>query len=288
MAILTFDAPALSQKESVVSIAHAADARICDQAFGNLFCWAAAMDVGLAISGENFIARWGKRYTVPIGPDRKALIEQMLEQGITCFLGADERYKQWMEETFPNQFKFTESRNFDYIYARDALATLSGKKLASKRNHINAFEQAHQWETRPITAENLPEIRVFNDWWCRENNCESEDSLAWEGCAVRRGLKHFEELGFYGLALYADGKLCAFSYGERLGKQGFCVHAEKADAQLRGAYPMINRELVRSLPEDVLWINREDDAGDEGLKKAKMSYRPIELLKKYRAEFINE
>ena len=246
------------------------------------------MDVGLALPGKNYIARWGKRYTVPIGPDRKEWIGQMLAQGITRFLGVDERYKQWMEETFPGRFKFKEARNFDYIYERESLETLSGKKLAAKRNHINAFEQAHQWETRPITAENLPEIRAFNDWWCRENNCESEDSLAWEGCAVRRGLKHFEELGFFGLALYADGKLCAFSYGERLGKQGFCVHAEKADAQLRGAYPMINRELVRALPAEIIWINREDDAGDEGLRKAKMSYRPLELLKKYEAEFINE
>ena len=193
---------------------------------------------------------------MPIGPDRKVLIEQMLKQGITRFLGADERYKQWMEETFPHQFRFKESRNFDYIYERETLATLRGKKLAAKRNHINAFEQAHPWEVRPITAENLQEVRAFNDWWCAQNNCAAEDSLAREGCAVRRGLKHFEELGFFGLALYAEGKICAFSYGERLGKNGFCVHVEKADANLRGAYPMINRELVRALPEEILWINR--------------------------------
>ena len=288
MAILTFNTPDLSQKDAVVSIAKAADVRICDQAFGNLFCWAASMDVGLALWGESFVAHWGKRYTVPIGPDRKELIEQMLGQGITRFLGADERYKKWLEEAFPNQFQFKESRNFDYIYEREALATLKGKKLAAKRNHINAFEQAHQWEVRPITAENLEEVCAFNDWWCKENNCAAEDSLAREGCAVRRGLKHFEALGYFGLALYAEGKICAFSYGERLGKEGFCVHVEKADASLRGAYPMINRELVRALPADILWINREDDAGDEGLKKAKMSYRPLELLKKYEAEYINE
>lgn len=288
MAILTFDTPALSQREAVDAIARAADVRICDQAFGNLYCWSASMEVGLAVWEQSFIARWGKRYTVPIGPQRKELIEELLKQGITRFLGADERYKQWLEVTFPGKFQFKESRNFDYIYERQALATLSGKKLAAKRNHINAFEQAHQWEVRLINAENLQEVCEFNDWWCMQNNCAAEDSLARESCAVRRGLKHFEELGFFGLALYAEGKICAFSYGERLGKQGFCVHVEKADANLRGAYPMINRELVRALPQEILWINREDDAGDEGLKKAKMSYRPIELLKKYEAEYINE
>lgn len=286
MATLKFETPALSHRAAVEKITTAEDVMICDQNFGNLFCWAATMDVGIALWENNFISRWGKKYTIPVGPERKELIETMLEQGITRFLGIDERYKQWMEETFPQKFTFKEARNFDYIYERDSLETLRGKKLAAKRNHINAFESDHQWETRPINEENLKEIRKFNDWWCRENNCAAEDSLAWEGCAVRRGLEHFEELGFYGLALYADGALCAFSYGERLGKEGFCVHAEKADAQLRGAYPMINRELVRSLPADIRWINREDDAGDEGLKKAKMSYRPSLLLKKYEAEYI--
>lgn len=288
METLTFNTPDLSQRDAVVGIIEAEDVRVCDQSFGNLFCWSAVMDVQIALLGDHFVARWGKRYTVPYGAQRKELIEEMLRQGITCFLGVDERYKQWMEETFPGQFKFKEKRNFDYIYEREALATLRGKKLAAKRNHINAFEQAYSWEVRPITAENLQQVSDFNDWWCRENNCAAEDSLAWEGCAVRRGLKHFDALGYFGLALYADGKICAFSYGERLGKQGFCVHAEKADAAVRGAYPMINRELVRALPEEILWINREDDAGDEGLKKAKMSYRPIELLKKYEAEYINE
>jgi hypothetical protein len=288
MVTLTFDAPTLSQRDAVTAIGKEAAVRSCDQSFGIFYCWATTLDLSLALWGDSYVARWGTQYTVPIGPQRKELIEAMLEQGITRFWGADEGYKKWMEETFPNRFTFRESRNFDYIYEREALATLRGKKLAAKRNHINAFEQAHQWEIRPITAENMQEVCDFNDWWCSENDCSSETSLEREGCAVRRGLKHFEELGFFGIALYADGKLCAFSYGERLGRDGFCVHVEKADAQLRGAYPMINREMARALPPEIRWINREDDAGDEGLRKAKMSYRPSELLKKYEAEYINE
>ncbi len=288
MQTLNFESPSLEQKEQIARIVEAEDVMICDQTFGNLFCWGALMDAKIALCGDTFIACWGKRYTVPVGPCRKELLEQMLAMGITRFLGADERYKAWLEETFPGKFSFKESRNFDYIYEREALATLKGKKLAAKRNHINAFEAAHQWEVRPIDQSNLQAVREFNDWWCRENNCAEERSLAWEGCAVRRGLKHFEELGYTGLALYADGRLCAFTYGEALGKEGFCVHAEKADAALRGAYPMINREFARSLPAHIRWVNREDDAGDEGLKKAKMSYRPALLLKKYEAEYINE
>ncbi len=281
---LNFEFPALSQREAVEKIVAAEDVMICDQTFGNLFCWSKIMDAKISLHGDTFISCWGKRYTVPIGPKRKELLEQMMGEGINRFLGIDERYKTWMEETFPGKFSFKEAKNFDYIYEREKLATLSGKKLAAKRNHINAFEAAHQWEVRPINEENLPQVREFNDWWCRRNNCAAEDSMAWEGCAVRRGLEHFEALGYQGLALYADGRLCAFTFGEPSGKEGFCVHAEKADDEVRGAYPMINREFVRSLPAHIKWINREDDAGDEGLKKAKMSYRPSLLLKKYEAE----
>ena len=84
--------------------------------------------------------------------------------------------------------------------------------------------------------------------------------------------------------LYADGKICAFTFGERLGREGFCVHVEKADAGIRGAYPMVNRELIKTLPAEIQWINREDDAGDAGLRKAKLSYHPAVLLMKYEAE----
>lgn len=288
MQTLNFEAPSLEQKERIDRIVQREDVRICDQTFGNLFCWSGTMEVGIALWEDTFISRWGTRCTVPVGPQRKAVLEAMIAAGITRFVGVDERYKEWLEQTFPGKFTFKEAKNFDYIYEREALATLKGKKLAAKRNHINAFEAAHQWEVKPIDQSNLQEIRQFNDWWCRENNCAEERSLAWEGCAVRRGLQYFEELGYIGLALYADGKLCAFTYGEPMGQAGFCIHAEKADADLRGAYPMINREFARVLPAHIQWVNREDDAGDEGLKKAKMSYRPALLLKKYEAEYCNE
>jgi hypothetical protein len=279
---MEFNKPSMAQKEQIDRIVRDEDVMVCDQIFGNLYCWGAEV----ALAGDCFITRWGKRVTAPLGADRKAVLEQLIAEGVTTFLGIDERYKEWMEREFPNRFTFKEKSNFDYVYEREALATLKGKKLAAKRNHINAFEANHQWEVRPIDGQNLPEIMEFNDWWCRQNNCDQEDSLAWEGCAVRKGLKHYEELGFIGLALYADGNLCGFTYGEPLGKEGFCIHAEKADGDLRGAYPMINREFAKSLPEGVRWVNREDDAGDEGLKKAKMSYRPALLLKKYQAELI--
>ncbi len=282
---MDFKTPEFSQKSAVDRFVRRQDSMLCDQTFGNVFCWAAAFDVKLAVADGGFIVRWGKRCAVPIGEGRKELLERLLAEGETQFLGIDDSTKCWMEETFPQTFTFTELRNnADYIYDREALETLRGKKLASKRNHIHYFEEHYQWEVRPIDESNLQEVAAFNDEWCRQNNCPEEQSLAWEGCAVRRALRHFKELGYRGIALYADGRICGFTCGEPLGKEGFCVHIEKADASIRGAYPMVNREFIKTLPPEIRWINREDDTGDEGLRKAKLSYRPSILLMKYKAE----
>ncbi len=287
--ILDFKKPELSQKETVDRAVWETDNRLCDQTFGNFFAWAAAFDVGLATYKNSFVSRWGTRYSVPIGPERKEMLDQLMAEGVTSFISFDDRCRAWLEETYPGRFTYRERRNnADYIYDREKLETLVGKKLAAKRNHINYFEQHFQWETRPLTQENMEEVMAFNDRWCEENNCDGEKSLQWEGCAVRRGLRHFDELGYTGLVLYANGAVCAFTYGEPIGKEGFCVHAEKADAKIRGAYPMINREFVRSLPEEIRWINREDDTGDEGLRRAKLSYQPELLLMKYEAEVIEK
>ncbi|MBQ8600385.1 MAG: DUF2156 domain-containing protein [Clostridia bacterium] len=284
---MDFKTPEFSQKSAVDRFVREQDSCLCDQTFGNIFCWSAAFDVKLAVADGGFIVRWGRRCTVPIGENRKALLEQLLKAGETQFLGIDDRTKCWMEEAFPGQFSFTELRNnADYIYDRESLENLKGKKLASKRNHIHYFEEHFDWEVRSIDETNLEDVKAFNDEWCRKNHCHAEQSLEWEGCAVRRALHHYQKLDYRGIALYANGKICAFTCGESLGKEGFCVHVEKADSEIRGAYPMVNREFVKTLPPEIRWINREDDTGDEGLRKAKLSYRPAILLMKYKAEVI--
>lgn len=284
---MDFNTPNFSHKPAVDRWMREQDICLCDPTFGNLYCWAATYDVKLAVTDGGFIVRWGNRCTLPIGKDRKALLEQLLAAGETTFLGIDDAAKCWMEEQFPNRFTFTELRDSaDYIYSRESLETLKGKKLAAKRNHIHYFEEHFQWEVRPIDASTMEDVLAFNEEWCRQNGCYQNSSLEREGCAVRRALRHYEELGYQGIALYADGKICGFTCGEPMGKEGFCVHIEKANSEIRGAYPMINREFVRSLPPSVRWINREDDAGDEGLRKAKLSYRPEILLMKYKAEVI--
>ena len=191
-----------------------------------------------------------------------------------------------IEMWYPGQYMFTTRRgDFDYIYLREKLATLAGKKLHGKRNHIHRFEEAYpDWKYERICAENENECAIMAMEWCRQN-CRSEDeSLEQdkvdESRLVVYAIKHRDELGMIGGALRVDGKIIAITLGEPLTKDTFVVHFEKAFSQIQGAYPMINREFVRNELQEFEYVNREEDLGLEGLRKAKLSYRPEIILEK--------
>ena len=179
---------------------------------------------------------------------------------------------------------------FDYCYDIDRLADLTGKKLHAKRNHIHRFEEHYQdWTVEEISAENLPEcIQLNQDWEDAAAAAGHEDWNAHEGCeALRRCLIHQQELGLEGLLLRAGGKPVAFTAGKSLGGDTYDVFFEKAYSEIQGAYPMINREFARWIRKnhpEIRYLNREDDMGEENLRKAKLSYHPDLLLEKYIAE----
>ncbi len=176
----------------------------------------------------------------------------------------------------------------DYVYEAEKLATLSGKKLHAKRNHINQFELSHKWESRPITRENIGDaIKVYRKWL--EDSASMEDSKRYEGAALRCAFEEFEEIGLDGLIIYVDGEPRAFSFGSMINSDTADIHFEKADKNIRGLYPLINREFVRYMMAQhptLKYINREDDMGLEGLRKSKLSYYPLYMVEKSTLEFI--
>ena len=124
----------------------------------------------------------------------------------------------------------------------------------------------------------------MNKKWCEIAECEKSEGLKDEGCAVSEAFENFEALKLSGGLIRAKGEVVAFSMGDRLNDETFLVHIEKAFANIQGAYPIINREFVIHNCEGYKFVNREDDTGDEGLRKAKLSYRPYEILKKWDAK----
>lgn len=193
--------------------------------------------------------------------------------------------KEYLEKNFPEKFEFTEKRKyFDYIYSSEKLATLSGKKLHSKRNHINRFEQENgSWRYESIGAENCKvALEMCLDWYVQLSE-EKDDSITEEKEALKKAFANFEKLCLKGGMIFIGEKCVAVTVGSAVSKNTIDVHFEKAYPQIQGAYAIINREFVKNDAAEFEFINREDDMGLEGLRKAKESYQPVELLEKYNA-----
>lgn len=284
---LNFKTVKLNDKQKITEIFNSANRIFCENTFGNLFCWQFASGYKAAFVGGGMIIGNPERqvFDFPVGDcDKaeviKALMQKYKNLRIRCMTSDDANILKDI-----GGFEITEdTSHFDYIYESQKLITLSGKKLAAKRNHINAFLAEGEYFTRPITSSDKQLLLEFNKKWC-ENKCGAKNSgVSIELCAAERALENFESLGLLGLMLFKNNTLVAYSYGEPISKNVFCVHVEKADADVRGAYQMINREFAREYCKNYQYINREDDAGDEGIKKAKLSYYPTQLGIKFKAE----
>ena len=166
---------------------------------------------------------------------------------------------------------------YEYLYDREALATLPGKRYHGKKGHVRRFMET-DWRYEPLTAERIPDVLLMHSEWCRLNDCGRDPELCRESKAVRLSLEHFEELGLRGALLYQDDRVVAYTIGEPTGGGAFAVHFEKAYSDVNGAYPAINQLFVQREMEGFSLVNREEDTGDEGLRTAKLSYHPVKLL----------
>lgn len=179
---------------------------------------------------------------------------------------------------YGDRLKIEDSRDdYEYLYDRETLATLPGKKFHGKRGHIKRFLET-DWRYEPLTPALLSDVLLMHGEWCKLNDCGKNPELCREGKAVREALKHFEYLGLKGGLLYQDDRIVAYTIGEPTGGGGFAVHFEKAYSDVNGAYPAINQLFVQRETEGFSLINREEDTGSEGLRKAKLSYHPVKLL----------
>lgn len=192
-----------------------------------------------------------------------------------------EPFKEIIEKSCPELDIEPAEIAWDYVYSREKLATLKGKKLHGKRNHINKFMQENpDWEYKRLVPSMYEDCIAVYDGW-KESKDLSEDEFANERRSVVLALTNMEELGLTGGAILLDGKIKAFTVGERLNDDMQLIHIEKADSEINGLFPMINQQYVLHECADVQYINREEDMGVEGMRKAKRSYYPDFMVKKY-------
>ncbi len=285
----------LKDKSLITSYTLNSGRRNCDLSFSNLCSWQFLYKTEYALLNGFLILKFkadGKTvYMMPIGKgDLKKTIDEMIAYSKTqgeefCMLGISSYMRADLEQILPGVFKFTADRDYaDYLYLRSDLATLKGKRYQPKRNHINKFRNTypnHRYE--PITAENIGQCIALEEEWCKANKCHQNKSTCNERKAVNFALNHFDELGLTGGVLYVEDNIVAFTYGMPINETVFGVHAEKASAEYDGAYAAINFEFANRIPEQYTHINREEDLGVEGLRKAKLSYHPDILLEKHMA-----
>ncbi|MBR5510481.1 MAG: DUF2156 domain-containing protein [Lachnospiraceae bacterium] len=263
-----------------------------ERTFANAYLWARFYQLGWAEIEGTLVFRTGKEgkysYTYPMGMgDRKAAIEFLLkdsqDKGYPFHLHAvSQEELEELEQYFPEKFQVEWDRNTaDYVYETEKLIHLSGKKYHGKKNHVNQFKAAYpDWSYEALTDDNVEECFQMALNWRRDNGCDEHHEKNSEMCVALNSLRLHKELGLKGGVLRAGGEIVAFTMGEPVCDDTFVVHIEKAYAHVRGAYPMINQQFLEHEAAEYRYVNREEDTGDEGLRKAKLSYRPVFMIEK--------
>lgn len=268
--------------------------RGCEYTFANLRMWgrqrAAFMD-GFLVLFSQF--ERSSVYPFPLGqgdvkPILDAIIQDARERGIPCRLSSlTEADCALVEQLYPGQFRFhTDRDNYDYVYAIGNLASLRGKRYQSKRNFVNRFHANHPGcQILPLDDATADAAQALVQKWLESKAIADPllDTIL-EQTALKRAFAHQTELGLEGLVLMEDGQALAMTMGSFLSPDTFDVHFEKALEGVDGAYAAINCAFARYLQEkypQLKYLNREDDMGIPGLRKAKLSYHPDHLVEKY-------
>lgn len=292
--MISFKDIELKDRDLITSYTQNSPRRNCDLSFSNLCSWRFLYDTQFAVQDGYLILKFwvqGKVvYMMPVGNgDLKKVLNEMIEDARQegerfCMLGVCSGMRADLEAIMPGMFHFEADRDYaDYLYLRTDLATLSGKKYQAKRNHVNKFRRTYNYEYVPLTSDRIRECLDLEAEWCKANNCDQHEGTGNERRALIYALHNFDALGLTGGILHVDGKIAAFTFGMPINQETFGVHVEKADTGIDGAYAMINYEFANHIPEQFVYINREEDLGIEGLRKAKLSYQPTVILEKYMA-----
>lgn len=288
--MIEFQHLSLENKDTVAALLREAGERGCEYSFSNLFLWG-RQKVSIHRGNLAFFSQFNRKsvYPFPLGKDvfatLDAIIHDAASRGIPCRItGLLAKDRQLLETLYPGRFRFHEDRDsWDYIYDIHDLADLKGRKYQKKRNHINRFYQEHadiRWE--PIDETNLDTvIRLVAAWYEKRQAAVPDSDFHMEKAAIKKALTNRQALDMEGLLLFADGQPIAMTMGSRLSEETFDIHFEKAVSE--DAYPVINQLFARYLRKKyprLLWLDREEDMGLEGLRKAKLSYCPHHMIEK--------
>ncbi len=296
----------IDKKEEFDRYLHRKCSQNSEFTFTNLFMWRKSYDIRYTILDDMLCIApkhiGGPRsVTFPIGfskedgteRDIRPVIETLLadfrERGEKPLIRLyDDKTVKKLTESFPGRFMITEDVNyFDYVYRVEDLTNLSGKRFHSKKNHINQFKKRYSWEYQSLSAQDAKEcIALFTQWY--QGKKDELMGLEEEREAVLELFSNWDALGVRGGCLRVEGKMVAFSVGEPLCGKMAVIHLEHANTAYQGAFAMMNQQFLEHEWQDFEYVNREEDMGLPGMRKAKESYRPVFMVKKYVATLMPE
>jgi hypothetical protein len=295
--MLNFKSVEIADRARLEPVFRAQPYRACDQSFPSLYIWEKTYPGSFVFEDGVLFVKYQYPdghlwYQMPLGAGDKMpqaielLRQDAKDRGVPFLFGSlTKEMCDEIEAAAPGKFEFAETPQYaDYIYYSENLRELKGKKLHAKRNYLNRFRAEYEgrYEFEAVTAENADEVFAFNLEWDREHGFS--DAFIREADAIHRALMGLEDIGLVGVALRLDGKIIAYALGSELCADTMLEEFEKA-ADINGAYQMINNEFARRFCEGYTYINREEDLGLEGLRKAKQSYFPAFLNMRWEATY---
>lgn len=293
--ILDFREPELSDRQWADELLAGSGFRGCIYTFGNNYVWRKVYNIQICRYKDFYMLMNSDhtdgqpRFFFPAGRgDLHEAIAVLREYcsglGVPLMMTANKQSTEWLVANYPEVRAEGDRDGFDYVYNSADLAELKGKKYHSKRNHLNRFYE-NDWSFEPITAANIPDCVSVLDQWLAANSTEPDADKQTEAAVVRESLDNFAALGYTGGLLRVSGEPQSFTFGEKSSEDTFVVHAEKALLNYQGAYTAVNCEFAKRIAGQYRYINREEDAGSPGLRKAKLSYHPAFMEEKYFVTF---
>ena len=283
---MTFHQLALSDREAMQAVTLHSGRRNCNYTFANLVGWMFLFGTEVCVLENIVVLRYtfdGQRAYMVCTSEALSLelIEALFDDSNEdlILIGLEDSQVAQLS-SFNSRFSISVEPvrdQYDYIYCRTDLATLHGRHLDAKRNHIHRFRAEHpDYEYRPLTPEFFDECRRLTEIWQEEKG--GSDTINAEKQVMETFFSNWDALGMIGGSIFVDGRMVAFTYGSAVTTDTLDVCVEKADRHVEGAFAIINQQFAEHLPEQYIYLNREEDMGIPGLRKAKLSYHPEILL----------
>ncbi len=288
---LQFEPVSIDKQDPYLKRLAACPEKTSDYSFVNLWAW--GQEYGLLWAWDDRLV-WLKQTEpeetlwAPIGPWEDIDWKQTFSDHAkteNIFIRIPEKLANLWKQTLGAQVQLEEIRgHWDYLYDVSELRALKGKRFHKKKNLLNQFIKKNNFSYAPLGPDQIDKALAMQENWCTWRDCESLDTLAAENRSIQRVLTGWEAMtGLSGGTLTVEGQMVAYTIAEQVSEDSILIHFEKANQDFKGAYQAINQQFLLNTGDSYRFVNREQDLGDEGLRKAKLSYHPVDFLKKYQA-----